>query len=284
MIDFLSNLVSRHLGRADSLQPRHTGLFEPTPPHTSWMLGGDSAEALKNELELEDELTSEAGSARSSVTRALTGAPPEAKTLQDKHEPSSRQSPEPEDPPENPNPKRLQPVQLKQPVATGPLHDELPIGDPQPLLPATRAYVMPEPANAAMTGFSNLAHDATINRFDARVAWSLTQSDASESTVGLDSAPKPAAEAGESTSIGRPAVKRESLKPQIRVHVEDEPGTATPIPPVSDEPATVNVTIGRVEVRAVMPETPPPPRKKTTKSGPSMSLDDYLKRREGNQR
>lgn len=43
----------------------------------------------------------------------------------------------------------------------------------------------------------------------------------------------------------------------------------------------VQVTIGRVEVRAVKPTVPTPPRQTTTQRKPALSLSDYLKQREG---
>jgi hypothetical protein len=45
-----------------------------------------------------------------------------------------------------------------------------------------------------------------------------------------------------------------------------------------DEP-TIRVTIGRIEVRAVSPPAPPP--RQTRQPAPEMSLDDYLRAREG---
>ena len=42
----------------------------------------------------------------------------------------------------------------------------------------------------------------------------------------------------------------------------------------------INVTIGRVEVRAVQVDSPQPPRKKSTSSNSIMTLDSYLKQRD----
>ncbi len=43
--------------------------------------------------------------------------------------------------------------------------------------------------------------------------------------------------------------------------------------------STIKVTIGRVEVRAIMPAMPSPPAKRAKSQGPILSLDDYLKQR-----
>ncbi len=46
---------------------------------------------------------------------------------------------------------------------------------------------------------------------------------------------------------------------------------------------TIRVNIGRIEVRAVMPSAPAP-RPKRPRAGPMLSLEDYLKQRNGRQR
>ncbi len=43
--------------------------------------------------------------------------------------------------------------------------------------------------------------------------------------------------------------------------------------------STIQVTIGRIEVRAIMPPAPPAPRTKPARTGPTLSLEDYLKQR-----
>jgi hypothetical protein len=49
--------------------------------------------------------------------------------------------------------------------------------------------------------------------------------------------------------------------------------------PVEPEPVEVQVTIGHIEVRAAAPALAPPPR--IARPGPGVSLDDYLRRRNG---
>ncbi|GJQ57402.1 MAG: hypothetical protein D8M57_18995 [Candidatus Scalindua sp. AMX11] len=48
----------------------------------------------------------------------------------------------------------------------------------------------------------------------------------------------------------------------------------------SSTPPTIKVTIGRIDVRAVMQDAPLPPRRTSTQK-PKLSLDDYLKQRNG---
>lgn len=51
--------------------------------------------------------------------------------------------------------------------------------------------------------------------------------------------------------------------------------------PVAPEPPTIQVTIGRVEIRAM---ASPAPSRKTSARSPAMSLEEYLKQRNGGQR
>lgn len=56
-------------------------------------------------------------------------------------------------------------------------------------------------------------------------------------------------------------------------------GDGAAIPEPSVLPPSVQVTIGRVDVRAVMPPAPPAPPTPPARRTPALSLDDYLKRR-----
>jgi hypothetical protein len=76
-----------------------------------------------------------------------------------------------------------------------------------------------------------------------------------------------------------------TIRPQLNGHVERdpwEPRMAAPEPPAP----TIRVAIGRIEVRAITPPPTPPARQRATpaRPGPALSLDDYLKRRNGGQR
>jgi hypothetical protein len=73
------------------------------------------------------------------------------------------------------------------------------------------------------------------------------------------------------------------VQPEIIGRHKPPKSSAVPAPHASaNEPPAIHVTIGRVEVRAVMsPSTPP---KVASRAAPKLSLEDYLKQRNGGAR
>lgn len=73
-----------------------------------------------------------------------------------------------------------------------------------------------------------------------------------------------------------------TIRPRLQVpsHQAEPPLTEQRSSPAAP---TIRVTIGRVEVRAVMPAQPAP-RPARHKPSPSLSLEDYLKQRDGRRR
>jgi hypothetical protein len=67
---------------------------------------------------------------------------------------------------------------------------------------------------------------------------------------------------------------------QRREQVPREPRVLAPEPPAP----TIRVAIGRIEVRAITPPAPPAQQETPARPGPLLSLDDYLKQRNGGQR
>ena len=84
-------------------------------------------------------------------------------------------------------------------------------------------------------------------------------------------------------TVASPVMPR-IVRPRSDGHLERgsrEPRVAAPEPPAP----TIRVAIGRIEVRAITPP-PTPPAQRTTPARPSpaLSLDEYLKQRNGGQR
>jgi hypothetical protein len=52
----------------------------------------------------------------------------------------------------------------------------------------------------------------------------------------------------------------------------------------SEPGPTIRVTVGRIEVRAIPPPARPAPHSRPARSGPMLSLEEYLKQRQGGQR
>lgn len=73
------------------------------------------------------------------------------------------------------------------------------------------------------------------------------------------------------------------VQPEIIGRHKPPKSSAVPAPPISaDEPPAIHVTIGRVEVRAVMSPSAPP--KVASRAAPKLSLEDYLKQGNGGAR
>jgi hypothetical protein len=60
------------------------------------------------------------------------------------------------------------------------------------------------------------------------------------------------------------------------------PGTSQNLKAAEKPEPIIRVNIGRIEVRAATP--PATPRSKRARAGPPLSLEDYLKQRNGGQR
>lgn len=77
-----------------------------------------------------------------------------------------------------------------------------------------------------------------------------------------------------------PLPNRESriaVQPEIIVHRNPPRVGAIPVQPSGNDPPAIHVTIGRVEVRALMAPSAPP--KVAPRAAPKLSLEDYLKQR-----
>lgn len=108
-----------------------------------------------------------------------------------------------------------------------------------------------------------------------------TSLDASEDTLGSKATLDPL----EPPDAIPPDVPR-IVHPQLNApHVERGSQEPRAVGPEPSEPA-IRVSIGRIEVRAITPPPPTPPAQRTTpvRPGPALSLDDYLKQRNGGQR
>jgi hypothetical protein len=70
-------------------------------------------------------------------------------------------------------------------------------------------------------------------------------------------------------------------KPQVTPRIELAAPAAVQPPTARELTPTIRVTIGRIEVRAIMPPSPPAPSSTSARPAPALSLDAYLKQRSG---
>jgi hypothetical protein len=96
--------------------------------------------------------------------------------------------------------------------------------------------------------------------------------------VTASNSPEPARKAAKAL----PGPQRVVVQPQVTAPRRSPPA----FPPLSrqqgrNEPPAIHVTIGRVEVRAVMPPPTPPRPAAPPPAAPKLSLEEYLKQRNG---
>lgn len=311
MSDYLSHLVTRHLNPAASLQPRLPSRFEtaPTPLATTlegtgaaqaslpdqsaaWPGGADSVDAPASipPADVAREMP-----APPPVVRSAATPPPDDVEAAPSHSPQRGEQAEPADEVYVAPKPHLAPLELPQTAETGrrtaprpslvapPSASLSPVVDTSPAPPV----VPPAEDRPAGPGSSTPVLPPAVARAPRPVVV----------TRALDTLPL--AEAG--PQLPQPA--RSSSTNEERGPLDDpaERGVAPPSgspfatvpaptvrPPVPvaprPEPPIIRVSIGRVEVRAMMPPTPPQPRPPSSKPPPSLSLDDYLKQRDGGRR
>ncbi len=84
-------------------------------------------------------------------------------------------------------------------------------------------------------------------------------------------------------NVVRPVMERAAQQFQTdRAEPRALADSGQPFPPPNEpEPSVIRVTIGRIEVRAIMQPAPAAERPKTARTSPVLSLDAYLKQRSG---
>jgi hypothetical protein len=281
MSDYLSTLAARSLGLVPVAKPKLASLFEPAPAAEGAMVGPSvvEPEAPADQTEPRNPATPV-----SIDSAPAHGAPPPS---------TSGRLPLP-----------IRPMPLR-PDGADDRPPSLRIRPAQPQdLPASRLVVAALPTLAEGDRAATSSGAKTSPRFDDRPGltpnadrgsgvtqapvkldrashrdedrWRLTEGRLSslEQPRAQDrptTAPRPVQD--ERTRISTPDSREpSSIKPANRVAAESE-ATGPP-------PPTIQVTIGRVEVRAVMP-SPPAQRSRPALPVPALPLDEYLKQRRG---
>jgi len=279
MADFFTRVAERALGRQPAIQAVVPSIYTPEPRLAS-LATFQSAPPEPSEMDA-------AAEAPSPAIRAVTAEAP-SPAVRATAAPPVRSEPKVPDtvsdaavePPERP---------LAKPVATErPKRAEF---RPSPTLPVERR-LYPEAAPAPPVDAPSPARRATetapqvrpaVSPVDLKSAAPGTESEAR--TARPEIRPRRAAEAesAEPNSAADPARPQATHppapQPLVKAQRREE---ITAVPDSPAEPHTVRVTIGRVEVKAVLPATPArnaPPLPKR-----ELSLDDYLKQRKAGRR
>jgi len=259
MNNYLNNIVARSLNAVEVIQPRVPLLFEPVSHVTSAPMPWPSETESLDEYPPTEKPAAESLDALTDPTIGpvvtVVAEPPAYPVVGATHLPSRERERERTDernsiqPPAN---------ELRQ---AGP-NEELHLKTP------TRNDSLPQKRSVVRSRQPDLDLEGTVNRKPK-----LTASRSSQyyrqpdlSTMHLAGPLKPLARLA-SESNGFPAISPNSG--DVRLEPSESP--------------TIRITIGRVDVRALMPP-PQPPISRPARPKPNLSLDDYLKQREEGKR
>jgi hypothetical protein len=252
MADYFRHLVVRSLQPQAVVQPRLAGRYEPLQPGgPSWAAGQEAGLETDSEVQVRAQ----------PQTRPDPAAPrPQAvgSVLEETRLPLQSS-------PEEPSP-GLRPAPLQQ--EAGLKSVSMPELVPLPRDRAAPPPPAPVPADEPRNENAPIAVPPAAARLEAP-------------------APEPAAPASPGERSPQPesppAPPRLELKPILApaplVGQPERPREA-PVPPAVEPAPVVNITIGRIEVRAAPPKTDALARKARS-APPVMSLEEYLKRRNG---
>ena len=79
-------------------------------------------------------------------------------------------------------------------------------------------------------------------------------------------------------------IEPDVTRPHVTPHIELTNKVSAEPEAKPEGTPTIQVTIGRVEVRAITPPATPAPRTRPARPGPALSLDDYLRERNRGER
>jgi hypothetical protein len=300
MSDFLSRIVGRSIGPSQGIQPRVPSLYEPLGKGSGplWARHDFEEEARRtpeNEIDAGRALVSEDDSGRPSLFRPMEPSR-HARHGQPAAFVSEAQPTEEFEPAGSLEPARrvLQSdaevsretgsrlvnlrgtLRPREVAMVSENFSDNPALVPLPTEPARSSLYRLATRNGAASNFEDAGRPAVGSRVVQLSSQSLIAELAKANSANRSDLP---------TSSLMPAVKSGMLvvpsasRPQIPEDPEVTNAEAVPYNSTAAEPA-IRVSIGRVEVRAVFP--PPPPRRaQPTRPKPSLSLDDYLKQRNG---
>ena len=311
MSDYLGNLAAKALNRTQGVEPRLASHFEPLPG-TSGAMPSEvfSFETASDDSFTEASTAASSGRLRRSSHRAHAPQPPasHAAFSPDRGQlqlegdigaavtHQTRQAVEQSGPP-------AVTAQVSEPGTEPVRHAPSLVLEPAQALPAAMTDAPPEAAPYVARGALHpsrmeplevsLIDDGTsVTRprgdrepSDPSTSDHERQAHVAEPVVTRQDAPSSPLTTS-SPIRSRPPLTPVPVVAQPQITTASEPPAPVSVEQVAapDASPTIRVHIGRVEVRAIMPPAPPDPRTKPERRGPALSLDAYLKRRNGGQR
>lgn len=295
MSDYLHNLVARTFSLEAGVRPQLRSAFEPAPLHGGFSVSVDS------ESETMFESISSAPRTSPAPLPLIVSTPVERIPSQESLNVTPEKSPRRDEPPPPPT-DRVPSMKVKvlQPVIDAPpgsiRENSRAVSSPAV---ASRPDSIPMPRHLRTAPRSDTVHPAaavvphqTVETKEPRVegiasiairslAPAATVFSPSPLSVPTSDAPSPAAEARSQTVESEERRSERFAVAAIRPVARAAPAFSPSLPPaMAPPPPTIHVTIGRVEIRAV---TTSAPTARTTlpATSPKISLDDYLKQRNG---
>lgn len=166
-------------------------------------------------------------------------------------------------------------TQLRRPVRRSARHSPVTEAEAVPTIPA-QAYAVAQDGPAAVP-----RHVAAEQQRSLVLEPAVQQREIERTGLSKDPAPENASQpkVPRDRGISDVSPERVVLQPQVTPRVEPAP-VAAPAP-VSALTPTIQVTIGRIELRSNTLPPLPKPRPAPIRRGPALSLDAYLKQRNG---
>lgn len=264
MSDYLNNMVARALNSASLIQPRLPSLFEPPSLAAEWL-----PSALPPKTETADDESSTRGTSFDASPRT---------------QPSVRKFPGDTSPPPlmpTPDSWRRQPERSDAgPAAERPLEpQQAEHGATIPLPPQTvgRRHAATSPTGGETVPQSSPETPVSIPSIAAlKARMVLPKGGGERGGEPAESTSTPATQSAAPARVAAPPPEKILIKPATRA--VNEPMI------VQEQPPKIRITIGRVEVRAIMPPQSPSSSPRPVRPQARLSLDDYLKQREESQR
>ncbi|MDX6695732.1 MAG: hypothetical protein QOF02_3335 [Blastocatellia bacterium] len=290
MSDFLTNLVARALNRAEAVRPRIASRFEPPSLAATSPFGSAPRDA---ELAATDSFI-ETPSPQPTDARPANFLQPTADHL-------TRPTPTP------PTPLRESSDEhhaRRQPDESTTRLDEARVERSTPLIPTPSSSQTMESQPRRMKADAATSFESREEQAEARLSDSeqsrveavrVSESERLFDDAGLrrleervrrnEAAQRERQQQQtEAASIVAAAPQR-NVEPRLSLAPAAQKPEALAAPAELPEPSpSINVTIGRIDVRAVMPQASVPVRAAAERPRPALSLEDYLKQREGGQR